>query len=67
MDGDEALPRVRCPLSPLTVSLDNAAATHDGKEAFTFDIRFSEEVAVSHKTLRDHAFNLTGVQVTKAQ
>ena len=52
---------------PLTVSLENSPASHDGQAAFTFEIRFSIEFAVSYKTLRDDAFTLTGGQVTKAQ
>ena len=53
---------------PLTVSVTAAApATHDGSSEFTFDIEFSEELGLSYKTLRDHAFNVTGGSVEKAQ
>ena len=41
--------------SPLTVSLENAATTHDGSAVFTFEIRFIEEFALSYKTLKFHA------------
>ena len=56
--------------SPLTVRLTAAApATHDGSTAFTFEIRFSEEPDpdFSYKTLRDHAFTVTGGSVKTAQ
>ena len=44
---------------PLTASLENAATSHDGSTAFTFELRFSEEVKLSYKTLRDHSFTVT--------
>ena len=56
--------------SPLTVSLTAATpASHDGSTAFTFEIRFSEEPEpdFSYKTLRDHAFTVTGGSVKTAQ
>ena len=56
--------------SPLTVSLTaDAPASHDGSAAFTFEIRFSEEPDpdFSYKTLRDHAFTVTGGSVKTAQ
>ena len=53
---------------PLTVSVTVSAPTsHDGSSEFTFDIEFSEEFGISYKTLRDHAFNVTGGSVEKAQ
>ena len=53
---------------PLTVTLENDPASHDGSADFTFEIRFSEHIAdLSYKTLRDHAFTVTGGQVKKAQ
>ena len=53
--------------SRLTVSLENAATTHDGSAVFTFEIRFSEEVALSYTTLKLHAFDVTGGEVLNAQ
>ena len=53
--------------SPLTVSLENAATIHDGSAVFTFEIRFSEEFALGYKTLKFHAFDVTGGEVLKAQ
>ncbi len=52
---------------PLTVSLENDPASHNGTDAFTFEIRFSEEFQLSYKTLKFHAFTVTGGTVTKAQ
>ena len=53
---------------PLTASLQNEPTSHDGKKAFTFELRFSEHIeGLSHVTLRDHAFKVTGGQVKKAQ
>ena len=54
--------------APLTVSLKTAApATHDGSSEFTFEIEFSEEFGISYATLRDHAFNVTGGSVERAE
>ena len=54
---------------PLTVSLENKPTSHDGTSDFSFDIRFSEEphAAFSYKTLKFHAFNVSGGSVQKAQ
>ena len=65
--GEKVEVSLTMPETPLAVSLENAAATHDGTEVFTFEIRFSEEFALSYQTLRDHAFNVTGGEVLKAQ
>ena len=55
--------------SPLTASVLSAPQSHDGSAAFTFELRFSEAPAdgFSYKTLRDHAFTVTGGEVTKAR
>ena len=53
--------------SRLTVSLENGATTHDGSAVFTFEIRFSEEFALSYTTLRFHAFDVTGGEVLNSQ
>ena len=54
---------------PLTASIHNVAESHDGENAFTFELRFSEEPKpdFSYKTLRDHAFTVTGGEVTTAR
>ena len=53
--------------TPLTASHEDAPASQDGQDSFTFKLRFSEEVELSYLTLRDHAFTVTGGSVTKAQ
>ena len=53
--------------SLLTVSLENAATSHNGTDVFTFEIRFSEQFGLSYKALRDHAFTVVGGEVKKAQ
>ena len=49
---------------PLTAEFLGAPASHDGQTAFTFELRFSEEFPISYTTLRDHAFTVTGGEVT---
>ena len=57
---------VVAPPSPLTASVSAAPESHDGH--FTFELRFSENLdGFSYKTLRDHAFTVTGGEVTKAR
>ena len=53
--------------TPLTVSLEATTESHNGTDAFTFGIRFSEEFPLSYKTLRDLAFTVSGGEVLKAQ
>ena len=54
--------------TPLTVSLVFPVAGHHGaSNVFTFDIRFSEEIPLSYKTLKFHAFTVTGGSILKAQ
>ena len=55
------------PRPPLTAGFEGAPSSHDGQNAFTFRLRFSEEFPLSYKTLRDHAFSVTGGQVAKAR
>ena len=51
---------------PLTASAHDAPASHNGQDAFTFELRFSEdpEPDFSYVTVRDHAFTVTGGSVT---
>ena len=53
--------------TPLTASHEDAPASHDGQDSFTFKLRFSEKVELSYVTLKDHAFTVTGGTVDKAQ
>ena len=52
---------------PLTAAVHDAPESHDGQSVFTFEVRFSEESTLSYKTLRDHAFTVTGGEVTNAR
>ena len=54
---------------PLTASFGNVPESHDGNNKFTFKLHFSEELKenFSYKTLRDHAFTVTGGEVVKAR
>ena len=55
--------------SPLTARASQVPASHDGNNSFTFELRFSEEPEddFSYKTLRDHAFAVTGGEVVNAR
>ena len=53
--------------TPLTASFSSVPASHNGTDDFTFELRFSEEVAVGFATLRDDAFEETNGAVAKAQ
>ena len=44
-----------------------APISHDGKIKFTFDLRFSEQFPLSYKILRNHAFSVTGGEITSAR
>ena len=52
---------------PLTATIHDAPDSHDGQSAFTFELRLSEEFGLSYRTLRDHAFTVTGGEVVKAR
>ena len=55
-------------VAPLTASFSNVPASHDGSTEFTFDLAFSENLELSYRTLRDHAFTEDDDgPVTKAQ
>ena len=64
----EATDAVAAKPVPLTVSLKTAAPdSHDGSSEFTFEIEFSEEFGLGYATLKNHAFNVTGGSVERAQ
>ena len=53
---------------PLTASIHSAPESHDGSTAFTFELRFSENIeSLSYTTLHQHAFTVTGGSVSKAR
>ena len=57
------------PAAPLTASVHDAPESHNGTDAFTFELRFSEapKKGFSYKTLRDHAFTVTGGEFLRAR
>ena len=63
----EATVAVAAAPTPLTASSHDVPTDHDGLSVFTFELRFSEEVSLSYKTLRDHAFTVTNGTVTRAR
>ena len=50
--------------TPLTATTHDKPSSHDGQNAFIFELRFSEEFILSYKALREHAFTVTGGEVT---
>ena len=67
-NGQAATNNTAAVQTPLTASVLDDATTHDGQAEFTFDLRFSENLeGFSYKTLRDHAFTVTGGTVTNAR
>ena len=54
-------------VAPLTARLHATPEAHNGESAFTFRIAFSEAVATSYRTLRDHALEVTGGRVREAK
>ncbi len=51
----------------VTATVHNPPDSHDGSAAFTFELRFSEELPISYATLRDHAFSVIGGEVVNAR
>ena len=51
---------------PLTASAHDVPSSHNGQDAFIFELRFSEapKPDFSYRTVRDHAFTVTGGSVT---
>ena len=55
--------------SPLTAAIHDAPESHNGQDAFKFELRFSEDPKedFSYQTLRDHAFTVTRGTVAGAR
>ena len=51
----------------LTASALDVPSSHDGSTTFIFELRFSENTPLDWKTLRDHAFTVTGGEVMNAR
>ena len=52
---------------PLTARFEDVPETHDGSTRFAFDLRFSEEIPLSYKTLRDRSLEVVGGTVRGAR
>ena len=53
---------------PLTVTVTaDPPTTHDGSTEITFNLDFSEQFPLSYRTLKFHAFNVTGGEIKRAQ
>ncbi len=52
---------------PLTAEFENVPQTHDGSTAFKFQLRFSEEIQMSHLRFYNDVFDLTGGTMEKAK
>ena len=54
--------------TPLSASFHDLPAEHDGSDAFTFELRFSEDLpGLRSETLRDEAFRVTDGQIRAAE
>ena len=61
-------PTAMVPLLPLTAEFVDMPSSHNGRNTFLFELRFSENVGgLSYLTLRDHAFTVEGGEVVKAR
>ena len=69
VNAPEATPPPAIVESALTVSVESAPTSHNGSDSFRIRIAFSEapKSGFSYKTLRDHAFTVTGGSVTGAR
>ena len=51
-------------LELMTAGVVSLPQRHDGSTSFTFDLVFSEEVAIGYRTVRDSVFEVTSGEVT---
>ena len=53
---------------PLTATVHDKPSSHDGSNAFTFELRFSENIeGLSYTTLQEHALTVTGGTLPKVR
>ena len=69
VSGPEATPPPAVVASALTVSVESAPTSHNGSNSFRIRIALSEapKSSFSYTTMRDHAFTVTGGDVTGAR
>ena len=60
--ADASLPEL--PLAPPTAWFRLAPENHNGVDAFTFRLHFSEDIATDREAFRDHSLDVTGGSVT---
>ena len=54
--------------TPLTAEFHSVPASHNGSDAFTLELRFSEDIPeLGYRTVRNHVLQLTNGGVVKAQ
>ncbi len=65
-DDTAKTPEDTASTAPLTATIHDQPSSHNGEDAFTFELRFSEDPQpdFSYTTVRDHAFTVTGGSVT---
>ena len=51
--------------APLTARFVDMPPEHDGEDAFTFRVAFSENIGISYRSLREDAFEVAGGRVTR--
>ena len=51
----------------LTAWFEETPESHNGTDAFTFRIAFSEDIGISYKVFRDHSLEVTDGEVTRAK
>ena len=52
---------------PLTAELQNVPESHNGEDAFTFRILFSEPVTVGYQALKEDSFEISDGTITRAR
>ena len=53
--------------APLTTETSDEPKSHNGTDAFTFRIAFSEDISISYTVFRDHSFETTNGSITGAR
>ena len=69
VNAPEATPPAAVVVSALTASVESAPTSHNGSDSFRIRVAFSEtpKTGFSYTTMRDHAFTVTGGDVTGAR
>ena len=54
-------------VAPTTARFLDVPETHDGSSPFSFELRFSQDLSISYRTVRDSVLEVTGGRVTRAR